>query len=157
MDYTGVTMGKSFSLVVFLVLILLSTSGCGVYMAFTQPEKVDQKELEAGGVPRDLVIEKLGAPKTSTKNDDGSRTETYAFYEGSASGWKIGRGTFHLLADVITSFLWEFVATPMEREIRGDKITAKAEFDQNDTLTAFEVLDREEKPHEDIYEEEEFY
>src|ERR1051326_7467406 len=49
----------------------LLSSGCGMYMAFTQPPKVDTPALEAGGLPRDLVIERLGAPKSSIKNVNG--------------------------------------------------------------------------------------
>ena len=41
-------------------------------MAFTQPPRVDTDALDAGGVSRDLAIERLGVPKSSVKNVDGS-------------------------------------------------------------------------------------
>lgn len=126
----------------------LFSSGCGMYMAFTQPPKVDTQALEAGGLSRDMVIERLGAPRSSTKNVDGSREDTYEYYEGSASGWKIGRGIFHLLADVFTLALWEVIATPTEYVIKGDKITAQLTFDNTDRMTAYKVLSREGKPSE---------
>jgi hypothetical protein len=126
----------------------LLSSGCGMYMAFTQPPKVDTQALEAGGLSRDMVIERLGAPRASTKNVDGSREDTYEYYEGSESGWKIGRGVFHLLADVFTLALWEVIATPTEYVIKGEKLTAQVNFDNTDRMTAFKVLGREGKPSE---------
>jgi hypothetical protein len=134
------------------MVLLLFTEGCGVYMAFTQPPKVNQEGLEKGEVSRDYVMAQLGPPRTSTKNPDGSRTDIYEFYEGSASGWKIGRGVFHLLADVLTFGLWEIVATPTEFAVRGDKVKAEAKFNKEEMLTAYKVLGRKEKPLEEIHE-----
>ena len=128
------------------IWVVLVSQGCGVYMAFTQPDKVDQSVFEAEGIHRDYVIEKLGAPKTSNINPDGSRKDIYEFYEGSETGWKIGRGIFHLGADIVSLGLWEIVATPTEFALRGDKITAMADFDPEGKLIAFKVLNREEKP-----------
>lgn len=140
---------------VLLVLLLgataLVSSGCGVYMAFTQPPPVDTAALEAGGVTRDLVIERLGAPKSSTKNADGTREDIFEFYEGSSTGWKVGRGIFHLAADLFTVALWEIVATPTEYAVRGDKLTARGDFDKTDRLVSFKILGREEKPLEKIH------
>jgi hypothetical protein len=130
----------------------LFSSGCGVYMAFTQPPAVDTTSLEGGmGYSRDSVIEKLGAPQSSVRNADGTREEIYQFYEGSQTGWKILRGIFHLGADLFTLALWEIVAWPSEMLIRGDKITAVANFDKSDRLTSFRVLGRETKPLEKIH------
>ena len=130
----------------------LFSSGCGVYMAFTQPPPVDTAALESGsGWNRAVVIEKLGVPKSSIRNADGTREEMYEFYEGSSTGWKVGRGIFHLGADIFTIGLWEIVATPSEYLLRGDKITAQATFDQNDRLTSFQVLGRETKPLEKVH------
>ena len=121
-------------------------------MAFTQPPPVDMAALESGkGLSRDFVIERLGAPKSSVRNADGSKEEIYEFYEGSSTGWKVGRGLFHLGADIVSLALWEIVATPSEFLIRGDKITAQATFDSSDRLTSFRVLGRESKPLEKIH------
>jgi hypothetical protein len=121
-------------------------------MAFTQPPPIDTHSLEAGtGWSRDAVVEKLGAPRSSTRNADGTREDMYEFYEGSSTGWKVFRGIFHLGADIFTLALWEILATPSEYLLRGDKITAQATFDKNDRLTSFRVLGREEKPLEKIH------
>src|SRR5574341_1104918 len=93
---------KTVMIAFFIGAASLISSGCGMYMAFTQPPKVDTEALEAGGLSRDAVIERLGAPKSSTKNVDGSRDDVFEYYEGSSSGWKMGRGIFHLTADIFT-------------------------------------------------------
>jgi hypothetical protein len=94
-------------------------------MAGTQPAKVDVATFESGGMARDQVISKLGVPVSSTKHDDGTRTDIFEFYRGSATGWKVGRATFNPVADVFTLGLWEVVATPTEMIIKGDKVTAR--------------------------------
>jgi outer membrane protein assembly factor BamE (lipoprotein component of BamABCDE complex) len=117
--------------------------GCSVYMAGSQHEKVDLASLEHEGMPRDNIIARLGPPTSSTKYEDGTRIDIYQFYEGSASGWKVGRAVFHGVADVFTLGLWEVVGTPTEMAVKGDKITARATFDRNDNLKEFKVLGRE--------------
>jgi len=139
---------KSLAIALFVGIASLSISGCGVYMAFTQPPRVDTEALEAGGLNRDSVIERLGAPKSTVKNVDGSREDYFEYYEGSASGWKAARGSFHLVADLFTLALWEIVATPTEYAVRGEKITARADFDNTDRMISFRVLGRDIKPLE---------
>src|SRR5262245_45309161 len=131
---------KSVAIALFVGIASLFSSGCGVYMAFTQPPRVDTESLNEGGMPRDVVIERLGSPKSSVKNVDGSREDTFEYYEGSSSGWKVGRGIFHLVADFFSIGLWELVATPTEYGLRGEKFTAQADFDNTDRLTSFRVL-----------------
>lgn len=143
---------KSLVLALAMGVVSLFSSGCSVYMAFTQPPPVDIAALEAEkGLSRDLIIERLGVPKSSVRNADGSKEDIYEFYEGSSTGWKIGRGIFHLGADIVSLALWEIVATPSEFLLRGDKITAQAIFDSTDRLTSFRVLGREAKPLEKIH------
>ncbi len=143
---------KSIALALVVGMASLFTSGCGVYMAFTQPPPVDIAAIETGtGWTRSAVVERLGIPKSSIANADGTREEIFEFYEGSSTGWKVGRGIFHLGADIFTLALWEIVATPSEFLIRGDKITAQATFDSTDRLTSLRVLGRETKPLEKIH------
>jgi hypothetical protein len=137
--------------------ILLLTQGCSVYMAGNQPTKVDVASLESGGMSRELVIARLGVPVSSTKHEDGSRTDIYEFYAGSAKGWKVGRATFNAVADVFTLGLWEVIATPTEMVIKGDKISARADFDKNDMLKEFivpkvEKSDKEDTPNKSVVE-----
>jgi len=123
-----------------LGLVAVLSQGCGVYLAATQPQKVDVDALATGGLPRDMVITRLGVPISSVKHEDGTRTEIYEFYGGSSAGWKYGRAAFHAAADLFTLALWEVVATPTEMVIKGDKRSARAEFDKHDGLKEFTVL-----------------
>ena len=145
---------KNVWLTFLLSLVMLTFGqGCGVYMAFTQPKPVDTKMFEPGKVQRGAVMAVCGMPVSTNTKADGTRVDIYNYYEGSASGWAAGRGVVHLIGDVLLLGLWEIVATPMEFAIRGDKITAQAEFDTNDTLIAFNELKREDKPLEKIHEQ----
>jgi hypothetical protein len=146
---------KGLVMVLLLGVASVFSSGCAVYMAVTQPPFVDITALEegAGAMSRDMVVGRVGFPIKSTKNTDGSRTEYYEFYEGSEAGWKYFRTAFHAVADFFTFFLWELIGFPTELGIRGDKITARADFDVNDRLTSFTVLGREQKPLEKIHKE----
>ena len=130
------------SLVLAGLLALPICQGCSVYLAASQPDKVDIPALEQGGWPRDVVIARLGSPTSTTLTVDGGRTDLYEFYEGSAPGWKVGRAAFHVVADVFTIALWEVIATPTELAIRGSKITARVDYDRNDMMTRFRVLGR---------------
>lgn len=123
-----------------ILLTMLFSQGCSLYLAASQPPKVDVGAFSAGGMPRDAVVAKLGAPTSSVKHEDGTRTELYEFYEGSATGWKVGRATFNLIADIFTLGLWELIASPAELMIKGDKVSARAEFDDRDRLTEFVPL-----------------
>ena len=134
---------RSLTLSLALFLFSLPAQGCSIYLAATQPEKVDATMLEQGGLPRDVVLPTLGAPTATTKEADGSRVEVFQFYGGSATGWKMGRAAIHAAADFFTLGLWEIVGTPTEMAIKGSKLTARATFDHNETLREFAVLGRE--------------
>lgn len=131
---------RRLALWLLLFLALLFSQGCSVYLAASQPPKVDVGVFGAGGMPRDAVVAKLGAPASSVKHEDGTRTDVYEFHKGSATGWKVGRATFNLIADIFTLGLWELIASPTELVIKGDKVSARAEFDKHDLLTTFVLL-----------------
>lgn len=139
--------GRMLTLVIVTGCLLLPTSACSVYMAASQPDKKNLSALESTGMHRDTVVAQLGAPTSSTEHPDGTRTDVYEFYEGSATGWKVGRATFHAVADVFTLGLWEIIGTPTEMVIKGDKRIARARYDRNSILTEFEVLGAE-KPEQ---------
>ena len=136
------------------MVTLMFGQGCGVYMAFTQPDPVSYEWLNPGQAQRGMVMSVLGTPVESISTEDGGRVDTYRFYEGTSTGWSAGRAMLHMMADLFTLGLWEIVATPTEFAIRGDKITTQAVFDSKDVLRKFTVIKREEKPLEKIHEEE---
>lgn len=122
-----------------LLLVSLLAQGCSVYLAASQPPKVDLAPFEIKGMNRDMVVATLGPPVSSVKHEDGTRTDMYQFYKGSETGWKVGRAAFHIVADFFTLALWEIVATPTELLIKGDKVSAHAAFDKHEVLHEFKV------------------
>lgn len=123
-----------------IVIVGFLSQGCSVYLAASQPPKVDLNAFAQAGVPRDMIVAKLGTPTSSVRHENGTRTDVYEFYQGSATGWKVGRAAFHAVADVFTLALWEIIGTPSEMAIRGDKVSARAEFDQSEILREFKVM-----------------
>ena len=150
--------GRGFLLMIFLVLFF--AQGCSVYTAWTHPDQVDIAGLSYQGANRSYVMSQCGPPISSEDNEDGTRTEIYKFYEGSPQAWAKFRGVFHLLADILTLALWEIVAWPGELAARGDKVTAEAVYDDDDSLVSFHVLGRMplelERVHETQEEQEEY-
>jgi len=123
-----------------LFFMLLFAQGCSVDIAFKNPSKVDIEGLEnSKGVDHSYVLSQCGTPISWYKNEDGGRTETYTFYEGSSGAGQ--RGVFHLIVDLATLGAWEIIAFPFELVARGDQLIAKAVFDADDKLVSFQVID----------------
>jgi len=139
----------------FLVLLLVVfAQGCSVYTAFTHPPKVSIEGLEnMKGANRASVMSQCGVPISSSKNNDGGRTDIYKFYEGSS--WAKGRSVFHLIADIVTFTAWEIIAWPSELVARGDQLTAEAVYDNDDKLVSFKVLVRKPNELERVHQSEE--
>jgi len=131
---------KELRLLFTLFLVLLFAQGCSANIAFKHPEKVDIEGLKnSKGVDRAYIVSQCGIPISSYKNEDGGRTETYTFYEGSSGAGQ--RGVFHLILAIGTLGLWEIIAYPSELVARGDQLMAKAVYDADDRLVSFQVID----------------
>jgi hypothetical protein len=126
-------------------LVALLAGGCGAYKAFTQPPRIDVAALKSGQLTRDVVIQRLGEPRTVTKHGDGSTTERFEFYEGSDMGWKVMRGTVHFVGALVSYGAWELAASPIEFAVRGDKLVGEAEFDRDGRLQSFLIVGRDGK------------
>ncbi|MGE5306688.1 MAG: hypothetical protein ACM3TN_25570 [Alphaproteobacteria bacterium] len=72
--------GQLFALLTFLVLFLLTNSGCSVYMAAKQPGEKDPTVLRPG-TDRSYVIAELGAPTWSGEKN-GEKTDIFIFKQG---------------------------------------------------------------------------
>lgn len=94
-----------------LLMLFFSASGCSVGMAMSGQEPHDTSVVYPGS-PRSVVIAKLGPPETSTKNGDGTYTDSYLIVKGNAPS--TGRAVAHGALDVLTLGVWELVGTPME-------------------------------------------
>lgn len=109
------------------VILTLSTLGCAVTMAATQPPKRDLS-LFRPGTPRPLLIEEIGAPVAS-EEVDGVQIDTFVFQQGYSKEVRALRAMFHGAADLASLGLWEFAATPIEAHWDGTKVRVQVHYD----------------------------
>lgn len=83
-----------------LLILLVSISGCSVFMAAKQPEKKDVDLLKEG-TSRAMLISEFGAPVISEFRD-GKRYEIFKFVQGYSTGAKASRAFLHGAANVVT-------------------------------------------------------
>jgi hypothetical protein len=130
----GEIMKFSFKLIMgtFLLINILATTGCSVFMAAKQPEKKDTTMLVVG-VPRATVLAELGAPVSTVKK--GNETiDIFSFKQGYGKASKFGRALFHGVADVATLGLWEVIATPVESSFDGNNVAYQITYDENENI-----------------------
>jgi len=133
---------RGFSLSTLLsVVLLISVSGCSVFMAAKQPEKKDISLLTEG-VSRAVLISEFGAPVISEYKND-KRFEIFKFVQGYSTGAKAGRAFFHGAASVATLGLWELVGTPAEITFNGDEMAFQVSYDENDLVDQVKLITKE--------------
>jgi hypothetical protein len=120
------------------VYLVLTFSGCSVFMAAKQPDKKDLQVLKPG-VPHSVVLAEMGAP-TSYEDRDGTRTEVYKFKQGYSNGSKISRAVFHGAADLLTWGLWEIVATPTEAYFSGTDTIVMVTYNSRDCIETIQYF-----------------
>ena len=125
---------------VIVIAVLISTSGCSVFMAANQPAKKNLKKLDVG-TPRGLLLAEFGTPiNTETRN--GTRTDTFVFVQGYDKANKATRAFVHGTADLFTLGLWEIAATPGEAVFDGDKMVVEVAYDREDKVKKSTVLEK---------------
>lgn len=116
----------------FLLVSILNTTGCSVFMAAKQPDKKDTKMLVVG-VPRATVLSELGAP-ISTVQKNNETIDIFSFKQGYGKAAKFGRTMFHGVADIATLGLWEIIGTPVESSFDGNNVAYQITYDQNENV-----------------------
>ena len=117
---------------ILLALIMITISGCSVFMAAKQPVKKDISLFEVG-VPRTTLIAEYGAPILSEYKNE-KKIEIFKFIQGYSTGAKVGRAFFHGAADVVTLGLWELIGIPTEVTFSGDELAYLVRYDENDLV-----------------------
>jgi hypothetical protein len=134
---------RQVTLLLTLVMLASSVSGCAVYMAANQPEKKDVGVLKPG-TPRNALIAEFGAPvQTATK--DGNKSDIFTFTQGYSGLERGGRAVLHGAADVFTLGLWEVVGTPIEGYANGTKISIEVLYDRDDRVAKVVPIRGQEK------------
>lgn len=115
-----------------LAIILMTNTGCSVYMAAKQPGEKDLSVLKPG-THRSLVIAELGTPVWSGEKD-GNKVDLFVFKQGYGAGARTARALFHGTADVFTLGLWEVISTPTEAYFSGSDLKVEVAYDDKDLV-----------------------
>jgi hypothetical protein len=115
-----------------LLAILITASGCSVYMAAKQPN-AKKTSLFQPGTPRNLLLGEFGSPIVS-EDREGRKIEIFRFIQGYSTGVKTGRVIFHSVADVFTLGLWEVVGMPTETVFSGSEMAFQVSYDDDDQV-----------------------
>ncbi|MBS0483987.1 MAG: hypothetical protein JSS06_02025 [Proteobacteria bacterium] len=126
---------------VMLAMLVVSLSGCSVFMAAKQPEKRDIGLMKKG-TARAVLISEFGAPAISEFRND-KRYEIFKFVQGYSTWAKAARAFAHGAADVVTLGLWELVGTPAEITFSGDEMAFQVSYDENDIADEVAFIKRE--------------
>ncbi|MEQ1079681.1 hypothetical protein [Acinetobacter seifertii] len=132
---------RKLSIACLMGLVMLSTSGCSVFMAGNQPSKKNLNVLNPGS-SRNYVIAELGAPVLSEYRD-GTRVEIYTFQQGYPKWAKVSRAFGHGIADVASFGLWEVFGTPTEAYFSGKETSYEVTYGQDDVVKSFKLIDFE--------------
>ena len=124
--------------VLLVALLIISSTGCSVFMAAKQPD-TKNAELFKVGTPRSMLLAEFGLPTVSEVRD-GKKYEVFKFVQGYSTGAKVGRAMFHGVADVFTLGLWEIVGTPIEGVFSGDEMAYEVSYDGNDRIDQVTAL-----------------
>jgi len=94
-----------------LIVVLLATSGCSVFMAASGPREPDFSKI-AIGATRAEVHHELGKPTELISHPNGTR-ELYEFQIGNGASYK--RAFANAGLDLMTVFLFEIYSTRAEQ------------------------------------------
>ena len=124
--------GKTTAGLLVAASMLISQTGCAVFMAARQPSKRNLSVLSPG-TPRSMLLAELGQP-VATETRDGKKVDVFSFTQGYSKPAKTARAVFHGAADVFTLGLWEVVGTPTEAVFDGTKMAVEVTYDGNDRV-----------------------
>ncbi len=105
----------------YAVVVLCIASGCSVYMEATRPTPVDLAKFTPGE-SRLSVIEQVGAPVTTTRNEAGNTCDLHLLYlTGYGNTVKVPLAILEGGADFFTLGLAEIILSPTESITRNEK------------------------------------
>lgn len=105
------------------IIIIASTQSCSIYMAEKRPFHRDVNVLQPGA-ERSYVLQELGLPDGNYQRTNGGQVDIYRIAMTSeTTGSKLAWSTLNVVADLLTLFMWEAVATPAELATKPEVIT----------------------------------
>lgn len=120
--------------------VVVLAQGCSVAMASKEQTRKDLSILRVGG-DRDDIVQVLGAPYMTTRNDDGSCKDVYKLVEDAQSkGAKTLSVVGHAAMDVVTLGLWEIAGTPLELATKQEATTFILYYGADNKLKAYDAI-----------------
>lgn len=120
------------------LVILTTLNGCASYQAMQQPSPADLEGV-GPGASRQVLINKLGAPKLTDNAADGKKQDIFEFQSGYSPVSKL-RVIPYLAADVFSAFLSELVFWPLElTAMSAATCTGVATYDANYKVSTWAV------------------
>ena len=120
--------------------VVVLAQGCSVAMASKEQTRKDLSVLRVGG-DRDDIVQVLGAPYMTTRNDDGSCKDVYKLVENAQSkGAKTLSVVGHAAMDVVTLGLWEIAGTPLELATKQEATTFILYYGADNKLKAYDAI-----------------
>jgi len=120
--------------------VVVLAQGCSVAMASKEQTRKDLSVLRVGG-DRDDIVQVLGAPYMTTRNDDGSCKDVYKLVEDAQSKEaKTLSVVGHAAMDVVTLGLWEVAGTPLELATKQEATTFILYYGSDNKLKAYDAI-----------------
>ena len=122
---------KRFALMLSVGIVLLSSSGCSVFMAAAGKREPNLGMITIGAHRAEVELQ-LGSPRATVAHEGGEyRTDTYEYELGNEPS--AGRAVVHGVMDLLTLGLWEVVGTPIEA-FKGEKRDMVITYDLDDLV-----------------------
>lgn len=134
-------MGKFRIMILALLIISMTTSGCSVFMAANRSSYRGDVNVIKEGASRPEIIAELGEPDSSYKAEAAGFDDRYQLDPEAHRTWvKVGTVLVHLGADLVTGFLWELVGTPYELAVRDRTVIYHLAYNPDGKLTTIEKI-----------------
>lgn len=133
-------MRKSILVILGISAVGLIVQGCSVAMAHNKQTRKDLSVLRVGG-DRDDIVQVLGAPYMTTRNDDGSCKDVYKLVENAPTEGQRYLEVFgNATMDVVTLGLWEIAGTPLEMASQKDATTFILNYGADNKLKSYDAI-----------------
>lgn len=110
----------------FFVITLLC--GCSVMAAANGSREPDFSKIQKGN-SRTVIEQEFGEPVKTSTIPSGTQS-TYGYKLGDEPA--IGRAIMHGVLDLVTFFLWEYIAFPMEISMSGNAYETVVDYNSSE-------------------------
>lgn len=110
-------------------LLFFCSSACSVVLAAKGGKDPDEKILKPGSTKSEIEAQ-VGEPRRSEQAQAGGETINFYSYTVGKDP-STGRAAIHLVVDILTLCLWEYIAWPYEISKSGDTRWIRVVYDRS--------------------------